>query len=884
MSDPTDGPRVPPRAVERLLRRCLPVGTVGDSIVGDAREEFHHQHRRGHPMPRVWYCLHALAVAGPYLREATMDILLKDLKFGARSLARQPGSAVISVLILALGIGLSTFMFSLVYGVFFRGLDVPQPERLAVLAGVNTREANQNLVPISSQDFLDYRERLRSFEALAASTTGTVNLADNEGPERFAGVFVTANVFDVLGVTPVMGRTFVEGEDRPGLPPTVVLGYHVWRDRYGSSPDVIGRSVRVNGEQGSIVGVMPEGFRWPSAHDVWVTLDDDPLATARREGDFYSVTGRLADGVAWDQAAAEVARVAAQLEQEHPEANEALSARLLTVSESQNGDEITLIFGAMMVAVLFVLAVACANVANLLLARAATRTREAGVRVAMGAGRMRVVVPFLAEALVLAVAGAVLGTGLAYWGVGLFDAATHPDLTGRPYFMVFQVDLPILLWVVAVTGLTALLAGVAPALQVSRADVNLVLKDESRGTSSLHMGRVTRALVLVEVALSVALLVGAGLMTKSIVQLRAHELPFDSEAYVTARAGLFDTDYPDRADRQAFWEDVERRVTALPEVAAAALSSSVPADNTGTQAIRLDGHSYDDRSAWPRTHVQIVSAGYFALLDAEVLEGRVFDTGDRQENDPVAVVNRSFQERFWPGESAVGRRFRTGVSDTIPFRTIVGVVSDLQMQGFQPTGSPSSTPDGFYVPFTQADPSFMSLVARPASGPPVALVPALREVVRSIDADLPLYDVKTIDEQIYESSWFYQVFGSVFILFGVAALFMASVGLYGVLSFSVSRRTQEMGIRMALGAGAPAVTRLVLRQGTVQVGLGLLVGLVLAAGVSSGVAALMFNVNPRDPSVFAAVVGVIVAVSLVASLVPARRATRVDPMVALRSE
>ncbi len=867
-----------------MLRRCLPFGTVGDSIVGDAREEFAEYVASRGALPRLWYWIHALGIAGPYIREAVMDTLLKDIKFGARSLSKQPGSALISTLILALGIGLSTFMFSLIYGVFFRGLDVPEPDRVAVMAGINTREANQNQVSISAHDYMDYRERLQSFQGLAGYRGGTVNLSDEEGPDRFQGAFVTANTFDVLGVRPVLGRSFAEGDDTPGAAPTVLIGHHVWRDRFGSDPAVVGQSARVNGEMGTIVGVMPEGFKWPSNHDVWVTLDDDPLSRPRGEGGSYQIIGRLADGVSWDQASAEVARVAAQLEQEYPELNEARSARLLTFSESQNGDEITVIFTAMMVAVLLVLLVACANVANLLLARAASRTREAGVRVALGASRTRVMIPFLAEAFVLAAAGAVLGTAMAYWAVGLFDAATAPALTGRPYFMVFQVDAPILAWVVGITALTTLLAGVAPALQMSRTDVSSVLKDESRGSSSLHLGRLSRVLVLAEVALSVALLVGAGLMTKSIVQLRTHELPFDETAYITARAGLFEADYPERADRQEFWDEALRRVRSRAEVADAALSSSVPGDNAGGARIRLDGQVYDEPTDRPITHIQIVSSEYFDLMGATLLEGRGFTASDLQDEDPVVVVNQSFSERFWPGSSALGRRFRTGTADTIPWLTVVGVVSDLQMEGFQPRGSPSSVPDGFYLPFTQSDPSFMNVLARPVSGAPLALAPTLREAIRGLDADLPLYDVKTVATQIYESSWFYQVFGSVFIVFGAAALFMASVGLYGVLSFSVSRRTQEMGIRMALGAGSSQVMKMVLRQGGLQIVFGLLLGLVMAAGVSSAVGALMFEVNPRDPVVFGAVVVVILIVGLAASLVPARRATRVDPMVALRSE
>jgi len=878
------GPPTPPRVAERLLRSCLPPGTVGDSIVGDAREEYAEYVRSGGPLPRAWYWIHALSLGRAYAGEVVVDALLKDLRFGARSLARDPGSAIVSVVILALGIGLSTFMFSLVYGVLVRGLDVPHADRIAVLVGVDTRQEGRNFRSVPGQDFLDFQERLTSVEGLGAYYGRTVNLADEEGPERFSGAVVTANVFDVLRVRPILGRGFAEGEDAPGLPPTVILGYSVWRDRYGSDPDVVGHAVRVNGVRGTIVGVMPEGFRWPSNHDLWITMDDDIRGATRGEEPRFGVFARLADGVSWEQAGNEVASVAAQLEREHPELNEGIGARLLTVVQQQNGDEIATVFTAMMVAVLGVLLIACANVANLLLARAATRTREAGIRVALGAGRLRMMLPFLTEALILAVSGAVLGIAIAYQGVSLFDRATDPSLTGRPYFVVFTVDLPVLLWAVGVTLFTAVVAGTIPALQAARPDVNAVLNDESRGTSSLRLGRLSKLLVTVEVALSVALLVGAGLMSKSMVQLATHELPFVPERYVSGRVSLTGTDYEEADRRHLFWEELERRARAIPGVAGAGLTSLVPGTGSGTEAIRLEGQTYAEPSDRPRSHVQFVTPGYFELLGVTLLEGEGFADRHDAEAERVAIVNRSFTERFWPGESAVGRRFRTGTADTVAWKTIIGVVPDLQMEGYQPQGAPSAAPDGFYVPLAQTDARSMVLVATAASGPPVALIQPLRDEVSAMDRDLPLWDVRTVRESVERASWFYSVFGSVFIVFGGVALFMASVGLYGVLSFAVNRRTAEMGIRMALGAGSRQVVRLVLRQGASQLLVGLAVGLVLAAGVSRVVSFLMYRVDPRDPTVFAGVVGLIIAVGLAASFVPARRATAVPPVVAMRAD
>lgn len=814
-----------------------------------------------------------------------MDALMNDLRAAARALSKQPGSALISVLILALGIGLSTSMFSLVYGVLFRGLDVPEPDRIGVLSRVDLRSGEPDDDPMLGDDLLDFREQARSFDGLLGYYGGTVNLADDQDPDRYQGAWVTANTFDVLGVEPVAGRAFIAGEDQPGSPPMVLLGYHVWRDRYALDPAVIGKSVRVNGRQGTVVGVMPDGFKWPSNHDLWVTTDEDLRSTPRGEGRYFWVMARLADGVSWDQANLEAARIADQLAREWPDEYEGISARLITVSQQQNGGEITLVFTAMMIAVLCVLLVACANVANLLLARAATRMREAGVRVAMGAGRWRVIAPFLAEGLVLAAAGALVGTALAFGAVDLFDRATDPALTGRPYFVTFEIDLPVLFFAVLVTVLTAVMAGAAPAYQVSRADVNEILKDEGRGSSSLKAGRLGKVLVLVEVALSVALLVGAGLMTKSMMHVGNMEFPFDADAYITGRVGLFETDYPTRADRERFWEELEDRARSTPGVTGVALSTSVPGMTAGGTRIRLEGEDYPEPTDQPLAHIQRVTPGYFDLMDAEFLQGRPFGIEHDYDAERVAVVNQSFVNRFWPGESGVGRQFRTGTADSIPWMTVIGVVEDLQMEGFSPPGSPASTPDGFYVPTAQSDPSFLTLLARAGSGvEPTTLVPGLRESVRVIDPDVPLYDVRTIADAAHQSSWFYGVFGSIFVIFGVVALFMASAGLYGVLSFSVSRRTQEMGIRMALGAGRSQVLKLVLRQGMKQIAVGLVIGLLLAAGLSNVLGFLMFGVDPRDPTVFGFVLVLTLGVGVAASLVPARKATGVDPNVALRAE
>ena len=809
-----------------------------------------------------------------------MRALLKDLRFGARALRKTPGSSALSIIAFALGIGLTTTMFSLVYGVFLRGLGVPEADRLLMVFENNPSE-NRDQMSVSQHDFFDWRETQESFEGLAYFSQGTVNLSGTEGPERFRGAFVSANVFDLLRVRPIVGSTFREGDDLAGVPMTVVLGHEVWETRYDSDPGVVGQVVKVNGEQATILGVMPKGFQFPQDQELWVVRRDQRGQNPTRgTGPSMTVFGRLKDGVTVEQAQLEFAMIARRLAQEYPESNEGVGTVFVTFVENDTGPELKAVFGAMQVATIFVLLIACANVANLLLARAATRTKEAALRSALGASRLRVMMPVFSEAVMLSLAGAVLGIGIAYLGVGLFDAATAD--VGKPYYMEFAVDVPILAFVVAVTALTAVFAGAAPAFQISKTDVNSVLKDEARGSSSFHAGKLSKVLVVGEIALSCALLVGAGLMTKSIVQLRNYAFDFATEDVFTARVGLFENDYPDRQARARFYRDRVQRLEAIPGAQSVALTNSLPGLGSGGRAFAIEGKTYETDQDYPTARTASITPNFFRTFDVDIRRGRDFTLQDDADAPEVVIVNQRFAERFFEGEDPIGRRIREGRADSeAEWKTIVGIAPNLGMNGM---GNNQTDPAGYYTPVEQGDIMFMSLTVRTRGGAPLTITPDVRRAVRSVDTDLPIYSVFSMDERIKRDAWFYNVFGTLFIVFGAAALFMASVGLYGVLSFSVSRRTQEMGIRMALGATARDVIKLVLRQGLAQLGVGLAIGLAMAFGLSNIVAFIMFDVQPRDPMVFGSIVVVITLVGLLASFVPARRATRVDPMEALRYE
>lgn len=808
-----------------------------------------------------------------------MQSLRQDLLLGLRSLRKEPVSAIIASITLALGIGLCSVSFSLVYGVFFRGLDVPEPDRLTLIYRENPSR-DQDEMWVTVHDFHDWKAQQTTFEALAHVSTGTVNLAGADGPERYNGAFASANLFDVLRVRSVLGSTFRAGDDAAGAPLTVVLGHGVWTNRYSSDSAVIGKAVVVNGEPATILGVMPEGFKFPQDQELWVAQRDNRATNPdRANAPAFRVIGRLKDGVSREQAESQMAQIAQRLAIQYPESNEGITTRFRTFLQDDTGPELIAVFGAMQVATLFVLLIAIANVANLLMARATLRTREAAVRTALGASRLRVVFPFFAETLVLAAIGALFGVGIAYAGVSLFDDATQG--VGKPYYMVFALDLPVVLFIVGATVITALLASAAPAFYVLKTDVNATLKDESRGSSGVLGGRLTRVLVTAEIALSCALLVGAGLMVRSIVALRNYDYPYATENVFTARVGLFETEYPTPEARRAFFQSLRDRLETMPAAQSVALTSNLPINANGTD-IALPGEVYAREQDYPDARNASISTGFFRTFGVGILRGRDFTANDDDTGPRVAIVNQAFAEKFFPGREALGQRFaeRVGRDSLGAWMTIVGIAPNLRMDGFD-TDRPGEW--GYYVPLLQRDLRFVSLAVRTV-GNPLALSASVREAVRGLNPNLPIYNVDSMEGVVRQAAWFIYVFGTLFIVFGAAALFMATVGLYGVLSFSVSRRMKEMGIRMALGADAQDVIRLILRQGGKQIAVGLVLGLIAAFGLTRVIGILMFEVTPRDPPVFTMVVLIIAAVGVLASLVPARRATRAEPTVALRYE
>ena len=810
--------------------------------------------------------------------ESYLGHLLSDLRYGGRMLIKQPGLAAVSILAFALGIGLTATMWSITWGGILRGLPFDQADRIIHLERARpSHDIESYAVPAS--DFAAWREQQKSFEDLSAFSEGTVNLSGAEGPpERFEGGYISAVTFTLLRVRPLSGRNFTEDETRPGGAAVVIIGWDLWQNRFGGDPSIVGKSLRANGVTREIVGVMPRGFLFPTNARLWLPQIVDPLAQPWGDGEQFEVMGRLRDGVTMALARQDIGAIAARLAREHPRENEGVTPILQPFTEEYIGKEPIIMLWTMMAAVFGVFVIACTNVANLLLARAATRTREVAVRTALGATRWRIVVQHLGESLVLALIGMVFGLGIAWLGVRWFNDAMRD--TEPPFWIDIRLDGVVALVTVGITLFAALVSGLIPALQATRANLHDVLKDEGRGASSMRMGRFSRGLVIVELALSGGLLVAAGFMIQSVVQRSRFDYGVPTAGVFTARLGLFEASYPDSAKRARFWSELDRRLEGLPGPQGVALTTVLPGLQGWRSSFALDGATYATERDYPVARRVAVTPGWFRTFEVEASDGRVFSTGDIGGALPVAVVTQGFARQHFGAESPLGRRLRLNPTDsTSSFLTVVGVVPEVWFEGTDDDKVNAT----IFTPVAQSDYSFLSVVVR-STGDPSSLAHPVEELVRQLDPDQPIYWVRTLDETIAQSTWFYLTFGVLFMVFGGAALLLATVGVYGVMSFAVSQRTREVGVRMALGATGRDVTRMFLRQGGRQVLIGLSFGVLLAFGLAKGLTLVLFQVNITNPLMYVGVTLALAGTCLIATLIPARRAVKVDPVVALRYE
>ena len=801
--------------------------------------------------------------------------IARDIRFGSRSLRKHLGLTLVAVLALTLGIGLTTTMFSIVYSAMMRGLPYQDADRIVSVFEQNLARRFQRM-DLSIHDYADIRAQQRSFSDIGAFYSGTVNVSGTEKAERYMGSWVTASIFDIAGVKPMLGRAIRPGEDAPGGERVAVLSYKMWQNRFGGDAGIIGKSLRANGVPYTIVGVMPDRYGFPDDGAVWLPLQLDPLSLKRGEGQHLNVLAKLKADVSLDAANADINTIARHIAADHKEQNEGVSATVVHFIDGELGPEPRQLLYTMLGAVFFVLLIACANVANLLLDRAAHRTKEVGIRTALGASRGAVVRQFLAEALVLAALGTACGVAAAYVGVRLFNRAIVD--TQPPFWLDIRLYPPVLLFAIGTALLATFASGLLPAFQASRADINDILKDDSRGSSSFRIGRLSRALVVFEIALSCGLLVAAGLMIKSVTNIRNIDAGFRTQNIFTARVGFPDT-YTDTTAQRQFYEQLESRLTTIPGVVDAGLATQLPGVGIGQESFGIEGRSYTKDSDYPRAGNYSVSSGYFSTFGIKAVQGRTFTPADRQGALPVAIVNQAFVATHFAGVDPIGRRVRVGSSrSTAPWLTIVGVVPNTF------AGDPAHMrPPLIFRPLAQNHSNFLSLAVR-TSGAPMTITPQVRDLVSTLNRDIPIYFVYSMAEAMARPLWFIRVFGTMFMIFGAIALFLAAVGLYAVMAFSVGRRTREVGIRMALGAKAGDVVGMVLRQGVWQLGAGMLAGLTLALGVAQLMKVVLFDVEPRDPMIFGGVVAVLTIAGVLACLIPAKRATRIDPLSALRTE
>jgi len=810
-----------------------------------------------------------------------MESLIADVRHGLRMVIKTPGLSVVAILTIALGVGLTTHTFSIVYGAILRGLDFDRGTTLVHLSwDIPSRGSRGQSIPIL--DLIDFREQQTAFRGLGAYTGGTINLADDDSrPDRFQGAFVSASLFAQVDAVPVLGRVFNPQEDAGTGERVVILGYDVWQNRFGGDPGIIGKSIRANAEAATIVGVMPQGFHFPMNHDVWLPLSIDPLQ-AERGANRAAVVGRLREGVSLEQADVQMDEIARRLAETYPETNEGVEIWVQSFEDMVMGGPMMNVLWVMLGAVFGVLLIACFNVANLLLARTLVRSKEVAVRSALGADRGRLMRQLLIEASVLVALGGVVGVVIAYFGIVAFNAAILD--VEKPYWIDIRLDGAAVFFTIGITAVASLVAGTLPALRASGGQVHEILKDESRGTSSFRMGRFSTILVIGEIALSCALLVAAGMMVKSVIKVNTVDLGFESEKVFTARLGLFESDYPDDEARVRFYDRLVEELNMDPGVEAAGLTNFLPGLGAGRVPVALEGTSYADVNEQPLSFQANITPSYFDALGVAVVEGRDFGSQDRAGATPTVIVNQSFARRHFGMETPIERRFRTGEDQ--PWMTIVGLVPDILVAygGLGGSGSDAVPPDQFFVPIAQQQNlRFVSLAVK-TRGEPGPFGADAREVVARIDPNLPLYWVRTMEESLETATWIFTIFGSLFTIFGLAALFLAAVGLYGVMAFSVSRRTQELGVRMAVGADAGNVMRLVLGKGMKQLAIGTVLGLLLGAALVRPLAVIFYDVNPSDPSVYAAIVVTLGLAGLAACLVPARRATRVELVDALRPE
>jgi putative ABC transport system permease protein len=817
-----------------------------------------------------------------------METLFKDIRYAVRSLSKRPAFSLMVVIVLALGIGATTSIFTVVNAVLLRPLPYPEPDRLVrIFSSLQRENVRETGGTVFAPDFVEWRAQCQTCEHLGAYTLAwPSNLTGGSEPDRVRVARVSNDLFATLGIQPLLGRTFAPEEAARPLftnesanAPTntaVVLGYSLWQKRFGADKAVLGKTVKIEGDNCTIVGVMPAGFKFPDEADAWLPVS---LGT-KRDNRFLLVVARLRAGVTQAQANAELSTIAARLGQEFPKTNQDLGIDVVALQQSIVGDvrpALIIFLGA----VSFVLLIACANVASLLLARAATRQREMAIRATLGASRWRIVRQLLSESVLLSLLGGGLGLLLAVWILDLLVAAAPHQI---PRITAIEIDRWTLAFTFLLSVVTGVIFGLVPALQSARPDLNSTLKEGSAQMAGGARQRLRSLLVVSEIALSLVLLIGAGLLVKSFARLHSTPLGFDSTRVLTASITLPEASHPTMVSVKSYYLESLARIVARPEVQAASIVNALPLSKYGVRIrgnVVIEGESSERKGLW--TNKVGIGPDYFKVMSIPLLKGRSFTDRDTADSPGVVIISESFARIAWPNQDPIGKRMNIGFGGET-WREVVGVVSDIKHQEI---GEPSSV--SLYQPFLQVGDkrrwfiADLSFVVRTAAEPE-SFASTLRSELANIDKDLPLYNVKVLNqvvsEQFTDPAFYTLLLGS----FSALALVLAAAGIYGLVSYATAQRTHEIGIRMALGAHTGDVLRLVIRQGMNLVVAGIAIGVVGAFALTRVLSKFLYQVTVTDPETFVAISLLLALVALVACYIPARRATKVDPLVALRYE
>ena len=809
-------------------------------------------------------------------RVSLLGDLSQDLLYGLRMLAKNPGFTTVAVIALALGIGANSAIFSVVNTVLLRPLPYKNPEQLVMVWEENSKQGFPEDTPAAA-NYIDWRDQNHVFASMAAMTQASFNLTGVGDPERIDGERVSVSLFPLLGVEPQLGRAFRPEEDKPGASQVVIMSNGLWQRRFGGDPSIIGKSINLNGKSFTVVGVMPSKFQFPTRNDqLWIPIAFDAKEAGNRGAHYLQVIARIKPGTTLGEAQAEMTTIATRLEQKYPATNTSIGAVVTPLHEHVVG-KIKPALLVLLGAVAFVLLIACANVANLLLARAAVRQKEIALRLALGASRARLIRQFLTESVLLASLGGAVGLLLALGGLNGLKRFIPPNISQAENI---TIDSKVLIFTVVVSLVTGLIFGLAPALQAAHFNLNDTLKESGRDSAAGSRGnRIRGLLVISEVAVSFILLIGAGLLINSFLHLRNVDAGFRAENVLTMTIGLSEVRYPDRKVRAPFYEELIRRVEALPGVASAAVVTDVPLTNSGDSVgVSIEGRADPAPDRVPIVITRMISSSYFKTMSIPLLKGRELNEGDKADSTPVAVISETTARLFWPGEDPLGKRIKVGESTSSnQWLTVVGMVKDVRQYelGIEPKPQ-------MYLPHAQNE--FFeprALVVR-TNVDPLTLAATVRRTVWEIDKDQPVSDINSM-EQVVSESVARQRFSMLLLgVFAGLALALAAVGIYGVMSYGVAQRTREIGIRMALGAQRSDVLKLTVGQGLRLVSVGVLIGLAAAFFLTRVMASLLFGVSPTDSTTFITIALVLISVAALASYIPALRAMKIDPMCALR--